>query len=95
MPVHVILHNTEGQRLSIASVAAGFNSTAVVTSSGELFTWGNGRHGRLYKDRRFRPRLAQLRASRPALYQHPVLLIDAAGRGVCNITTLGKLLDPG
>ena len=55
----------------------------------------NGRHGRLYKDRRFRPRLAQLRASRPALYQHPVLLIDAAGRGVCNITTLGKLLDPG
>ena len=53
----------------------------------------NGRHGRLYKDACFGARLEELRASSPALREHPVLLIDAVGRGVCNVTTLGQLAD--
>lgn len=53
----------------------------------------NGRHGRLYKDTCFGARLGQLSASSHALREHPVLLIDAVGRGICNVTTLGQLAD--
>ena len=53
----------------------------------------NGRHGRLYKDTCFGARLEELRMSSSALREHPVLLVDAVGRGVCNVTTLGQLAD--
>ena len=53
----------------------------------------NGRHGRLYKDTCFGARLEELRAAIPALREHPVLLIDAVGRGLCNVTTVGRLAD--
>ena len=33
------------------------------------------------------------RRAGPGNVKHPVLLIDAVGRGVCNVTTLGQLAD--
>ncbi|KAL1504535.1 hypothetical protein AB1Y20_010937 [Prymnesium parvum] len=50
----------------------------------------NGRHATLSHGAAFAPLIQGLRLS-PALRQHPVLLVDPAGGGVCEVSTIGQL----
>lgn len=50
-----------GRRAVAVAVAAGYSHTAVITDAGELFTFGNGRRGRLGLDVEHPPRYAPTR----------------------------------